>query len=75
MFVTSQRENIRPSKKEINKALTMLIMPDVCSLAMNHVSLSLTNRECSVHLHALYSPLHSALRTFTSLRDQLVICG
>jgi hypothetical protein len=31
MFVAIQRENIRPSKKEINKAVTMLIMPDVCS--------------------------------------------
>jgi hypothetical protein len=42
---------------------------------MNHyVSLSLTNRKSSVHLHALYSP-HTALRTFTPRRDQLVICG
>jgi hypothetical protein len=29
-FVTIQRENIRPSKKEINKAVTMLKLPDVC---------------------------------------------
>jgi hypothetical protein len=42
---------------------------------MNHyVSLSLTNRKSSVHLHALYSP-RTALRTFTPRRDQLVICG
>jgi hypothetical protein len=31
MFVTIQRENIRPSKKETNKAVTMLNLPDVCS--------------------------------------------
>jgi hypothetical protein len=35
MFVTIQRENIRPLKKEMNKAVTMLIIkiniPDVCS--------------------------------------------
>jgi hypothetical protein len=50
-------------------------MPNVCSLAMNYcVSLSLTNRKSSVHLHALYSP-RTALRTFTPRRDQLVICG
>jgi hypothetical protein len=42
---------------------------------MNHyVSLSLTNRKCSVHLHALYSP-RTTLRTFTPRRDKLVICG
>jgi hypothetical protein len=31
MFVTVQRENICPSKKEINKAVTILKLPDVCS--------------------------------------------
>jgi hypothetical protein len=31
MFVTIQRENIRHSKKETNKAVTMLNLPDVCS--------------------------------------------
>jgi hypothetical protein len=35
MLVTIQRENIRPSKKEMNKAVTMLVikikLPDVCS--------------------------------------------
>jgi hypothetical protein len=73
MFVTIQRENIRPSKKEMNKSVTMLKLPDVCSWAMNHyVSLSLTNRKSSVHLHALYSP-RTALRAFTPRRDQLVI--
>jgi hypothetical protein len=41
---------------------------------MNHyVSLSLTNRKSSVHLHDLYSP-STALSTFTPRRDQLVIC-
>jgi hypothetical protein len=75
MFVTIQREYIRPLKKEMNKAVTMLKMPDVCSWAMNHyVSLSLTNKKSSVHLHALYSPC-TELRTFTARRDQLVICG
>jgi hypothetical protein len=31
MFVTIQCENIRPSKKEMNKAVTMLKLPDVFS--------------------------------------------
>jgi hypothetical protein len=31
MFVTIQLENIRPSKKEINNAVTLLKLPDVCS--------------------------------------------
>jgi hypothetical protein len=56
-FVTIQHENIRPSNKEINKAVTMFKLPYVCSLAMNHyVFLSLTNRKSSVHLRALYTP-------------------
>jgi hypothetical protein len=76
MFVTIQRENISPSKKEMNNAVTMLKLPDVYSLAMNHyVFLSLANRKFSVHLHALYSPPSTALRTFTPRRDQLAICG
>jgi hypothetical protein len=40
----------------MNKAVTMLKLPDVCSYAVNHyVSLSLTSRKSSVHLHAVYS--------------------
>jgi hypothetical protein len=75
MLVTIQRENIRPSKKEMNKAVIMLKLPDVCSYAMNHyVSLSLTNRKSPAHLHALYST-RTALRMFTPRRDQLVICA
>jgi muramidase (phage lysozyme) len=75
MFVTIQHEKINPTKKEMNKAVTMLKLPDVCSYAANrYVFLSLTNRKSSVHLHALYSP-RTALRTFTPSRDQLVICG
>jgi hypothetical protein len=31
IYVTIQRENIHPSKKEMNKAVTMLKLPDVCS--------------------------------------------
>jgi hypothetical protein len=31
MMMTIQRESIRPSKKEVNKVLTMLKLPDVCS--------------------------------------------
>jgi hypothetical protein len=31
MFVTIRRENIRPSKKEMNKAVTKSKLPDVCS--------------------------------------------
>jgi hypothetical protein len=30
-LVTIQRESIRPSKTEMNKAVTMLKLPDVCS--------------------------------------------
>jgi hypothetical protein len=41
---------------------------------MNHyVTLALTNRKSSVHLHAVYSP-RTALRTFTPRRDHLVVC-
>jgi hypothetical protein len=75
VFVTIQRENIHPSKKEMNKADTMLKLPDVCSHVMNHyVSLSPTNRKSAVNLHALNFP-HTALKTFTPRRDQLVMCG
>jgi hypothetical protein len=31
LFVTIQRENIHPWEKEMNKAVTMLTLPDVCS--------------------------------------------
>jgi hypothetical protein len=31
MLVIIQRENICPSKKEMNKAVTMIKLPDVCS--------------------------------------------
>jgi hypothetical protein len=65
MFVTIQRENIRPSNKEINKAVRMLKLPDVCSWAINHyVSLSPTNRKSSVYLHALYSPAPQELARY-----------
>jgi hypothetical protein len=76
MFVTIQRENNRPSKEEMNKSVTMLPnCPMFAVKTMNHyVFLSVTNRESSVHLHALYSP-RTALRTFIPRRDQLVICG
>jgi hypothetical protein len=41
---------------------------------MNHyVTLALTNRKSSVHLHALYSP-RTALRMFTPRRDHLLFC-
>jgi hypothetical protein len=41
---------------------------------MNHyVTLALTNRKSSVHLHALYSP-RTALRMFTPRRDHLMVC-
>jgi hypothetical protein len=30
MFITIERENIRPSKKEMKKAVTMRKLPDVC---------------------------------------------
>jgi hypothetical protein len=69
MFVTIQRENIRLSKKEINKAVILIKLTDLCSYAMNHyASLSLINRKYSVHLHALYSPA-TALRTFAPQRS------
>jgi hypothetical protein len=31
MFFSSQRENICPSNKEMNRAVTMLKLPNVCS--------------------------------------------
>jgi hypothetical protein len=41
---------------------------------MNHyVTLALTSRKSSVHLHALYSP-RTALRMFTPRRDHLQVC-
>jgi hypothetical protein len=41
---------------------------------MNHyVTVALTNRKSSVHLHALYSP-RTALRMFTPRRDYLMVC-
>jgi hypothetical protein len=68
-------KHIRPSKKEMNKAVTILKLPGVCSLAINHcLSLSLTNRKSPVHLLALYSP-RTAQRTFAARRDQHAICG
>jgi hypothetical protein len=57
----------------MNKAVTMQsILPDVCSYTMNYyISLSLTSRKSSVHLHVLYSPL-----SLTAPRSgQLLICG
>jgi hypothetical protein len=30
MFITIERENIRPSKKEMKKAVTICKLPDVC---------------------------------------------
>jgi hypothetical protein len=47
----------RPSKNEMNKAISKSKLPDVCSEAMNYyyVFLSLTNMKSSVHLHGLYS--------------------
>jgi hypothetical protein len=75
MFVTIQHQNTGLSKKEMNKLVTILKLPYVCSQAMNHyISLSLTNSKSSVHLYALFSPCN-ALRTFTPRRDQLVVCG
>jgi hypothetical protein len=76
MQVSASGNNVRyyptwkhsPLKERKNKAVTMLKLPDVCNWAMNHyISLSLTSRKSSVHLHALYSP-HTALRTFTPHR-------
>jgi hypothetical protein len=86
MFFTIQRENILPSKKEINKAITMLIT--------RKCALTLQNSNCPIFAlklwittspyrwpigslpstYALYSP-RTALWTFTPRRDQLVICG
>jgi hypothetical protein len=41
---------------------------------MNHyVTLALTNRKSSIHLHDLYSP-RTALRMFTPRRDHLMVC-
>jgi hypothetical protein len=75
VFVTIQRENIRPSKKEMSKAAIML--PKCPIFAVKPWITTSPYRwpiASSVHLYYFYSP-HTALRTFTSRRDQLVICG
>jgi hypothetical protein len=36
MFITIQSEYIRPSKKEMNKAITIFKLPDNLSYAMNY---------------------------------------
>jgi hypothetical protein len=62
-------------KEKINRAVTVLNLPYVCSWATNYyVFLSLTNRKSSVHLHALYSPRITP-RTYIPLRGPLVISG
>jgi hypothetical protein len=44
----------------------MLKLPDVCNYDVHYyVSLSLTNRKSSVHLHALYSPPHCTKDVYT----------
>jgi hypothetical protein len=60
-----------PLKERNEQVMNML---DVCSAMNRCVSLSLTNRKSSVHLHALCSP-RTAVRTFTARWDQHVICG
>jgi hypothetical protein len=44
MLVTIQRENIRLSKKEMNKAVTMLKFPDVCSLGYESLRLFIVDQ-------------------------------
>jgi hypothetical protein len=74
MFVTIQCENIRPSKKEMDIAVTMLKLPNVCSYTINHyVYMSLTNRKSSVHLRSLCY-LHCTKDVYTP-QGSIVICG
>jgi hypothetical protein len=78
MFVTIQRENIRPSKIEMNKAVTML---PYCP--MFAVMLWITTSPYRWPVRSFPStcllctppPPRTALRTFTPRRNQLVICG
>jgi hypothetical protein len=69
MFVTIQRENIHRSNKEINKAVTMLKLSDVCTTSPYRWLIASLPSTCM-----LCSP-RTAVRTFTSRRDQLMICG
>jgi hypothetical protein len=62
MFVLSNVKTFALKEKNKQGCYNAFKLPDVCSKAMNHVSLSLTSRKFSVHLHALYSP-RTALRT------------
>jgi hypothetical protein len=43
-FVTVQRENIRPSKKEMNKAVTMRKLPDVLQLGYESLRLLIADQ-------------------------------
>jgi hypothetical protein len=58
----------------ITRKCALTLQNSNCPIFALKLSLSLTNRKSSVHLHALYSP-RTALWTFTPRRDQLVICG
>jgi hypothetical protein len=76
MFVTIQRENIRPLNKEMNKAVT-----SVTNCPMFAVRLCITMSPYRWPIGSLPTTfmllglLLTALRTFTPRRDQLVICG
>jgi hypothetical protein len=72
MFVTIHRGNIRPSKKEMNKAVTMLKLP--MFVGRLRITTSLYRWPIG-SLPSTCMVLHTALRTFIPRRDQLVICG
>jgi hypothetical protein len=73
IFVTIQRENIRPSKKEWTRLLQFLNCP------MFAVRLWITTSPCRWPIRSLPTTYmlctSPSLRTFTPRRVQLVICG
>jgi hypothetical protein len=72
MFVIIQRENICPSKKEMNKAGTMLKQPDVCSWLS--ITTSLYRWPIgSFPSTCMLGTARTALRMFTPRRDKLAI--
>jgi hypothetical protein len=55
MFVTIKRENIRPSKKEMNKAVTMLLIKITYNGCASSESLSMEEDESLELLSSLLS--------------------
>jgi hypothetical protein len=76
MFVTVQRENIRPSKKEMDKALTPLTLQNPnCPMFAVRLWIATSRYRSPVgSLPSTYS-LRTVLRALTPCRNQLVISG